>query len=105
MGRALGASLGTAFDRLRNRQDRASVPARAALPQYQRGYSGDPYPRDDQQPTFRKQNYKYPPRDACAQQQHNQPPLPAAAQWRRPQNRASAGRPEGRFYRSQVRAN
>jgi hypothetical protein len=73
-----------------DRRDRASVPARAAPPQFQRSYSGDPYPRDDQQPTFRKQNYKYPPRDASAQQQHNQPPLPAAALWRRPPDRAAS---------------
>lgn len=70
---------------------RASAPARAALAQYQRGYSADPYPRDDQQPTLGKQNYKYQPRDFSVHQQHNKSPVPAAAQRRMPPDRASRG--------------
>jgi hypothetical protein len=72
-------------------RDRASAPARAALPQYQRGYSGDPYPRDDRQRILRKENYEHQPRDASTQQRHNQPPLPAASQWRKPPDRDSRG--------------
>jgi hypothetical protein len=71
--------------------DRASAPARAALPQYQRASPGDPYPRDDLQPALRNQNYKYEPRDASAHQQHNQLPPPAAAQGHMPPDRASRG--------------
>lgn len=43
--------------------DRRSVPAPAPRPDYQRRYSGDRYPRVDQQKNLRQQLYRYQPRD------------------------------------------
>ena len=52
-----------------DRWDRASAPAPAPLPTYQRNYSGDRYPRAvDQQQTIRYDNYRYQPRDPVTQQ-------------------------------------
>jgi hypothetical protein len=52
-----------------DRWDRASAPAPAPLPTYQRNYSGDRYPRAvDQQQTIRSDNYRYQPRDPVTQQ-------------------------------------
>ena len=62
--------------------DRSSVPAAAPLPTYQRQYSGNKYPRAEQQQVLLSQNYHYQPRDAFVQQhyqaQHVQT-APAAA--------------------------
>src|SRR5678816_387775 len=44
--------------------NRNAVPAPAPLPVYQRQYSGDRYPRVEQQRTLQTQNYRYQPRDA-----------------------------------------
>ena len=56
-----------------DRWDRRSAPAAAPLPQYQRQYSGDRYPRAvQQQVTIRSQNYRYQPRDKVAQQHFQQ---------------------------------
>ncbi|MDD2271229.1 MAG: hypothetical protein PHP95_06190 [Desulfuromonadaceae bacterium] len=46
-----------------DRWNRASTPRRAPLPTYQRHYSGDHYPRAEQQHTLRNQSYRYQPRD------------------------------------------
>ncbi len=50
--------------------NRRSVPAPAPLPLYQRQYSGNRYPRAEQQQTLRSQNYRYQPRDAVVRQQY-----------------------------------
>jgi hypothetical protein len=46
----------------------ASAPRPAPLPVYQRQYSGDRYPRVEQQQALRSQNYRYQPRDAVVRQ-------------------------------------
>jgi hypothetical protein len=50
---------------------RNTAPAPAPLPIYQRQYSGNRYPQQDQQRQIQSQNYRYQPRDALVQQ-HNQ---------------------------------
>jgi len=65
--------------------DRASAPAPAPLPTYQRQYSGDRYPRVDQQRLLRNQNYHYQPRETFVRQQYKQPPRQAALAQRRGQ--------------------
>jgi hypothetical protein len=65
--------------------DRASAPALAPLPTYQRQYSGDRYPRVDQQLALRNQNYHYQPRETVVRQQYQQPPGQAAPAQRRAQ--------------------
>jgi hypothetical protein len=52
--------------------DQRAVPPRAPLPTYQRQYSGDRYPRVEQQPVLQEQKYKYKPRDAEVQQHYQQ---------------------------------
>ncbi|MBT1070225.1 hypothetical protein [Pelotalea chapellei] len=51
---------------------RSSVPARAPLPVYQRKYSGDRYPRLEQQDALRSQSYRYQPRDKVVRQHFRQ---------------------------------
>jgi hypothetical protein len=63
--------------------DRASAPAPAPLPTYQREYSGDRYPRGNQQLTLRNQNYQYQPREAAVREQFQHPPAAQAGQPRR----------------------
>lgn len=45
-----------------DRWDRRAVPSRAPLPVYQRRYTGDRYPRVEQQRELRSRNYRYEPR-------------------------------------------
>jgi hypothetical protein len=47
-----------------DRWERRSVPARAPRPDYQRHYSGDRYPRVEQQHKLHSQQYRYQPRDS-----------------------------------------
>jgi hypothetical protein len=54
-----------------DRWNRNAVPARAPLPTYQRQYSGNRYPRAEQQQTLRSQNYRNQPRSAGIQQQQS----------------------------------
>ena len=51
-----------------DRWNRASVPRRAPLPVYQKHYSGDRYPRAEQQHTLRNKSYRYQPRDKVVRQ-------------------------------------
>jgi hypothetical protein len=51
---------------------RSSAPAPAPLPVYQRKYSGDRYPRAEQQQTLRSQHYRYQPRDKIVRQHFKQ---------------------------------
>jgi hypothetical protein len=66
-----------------DRWNRNAVPAPAPLPVYQRQYSGDRYPRADQQPVLRTQNYRYQPRDTVVRQHFQEQAVqkaPVAAQ-------------------------
>ncbi len=74
-----------------DRWNRASAPAIAPLPVYQRQYTGERYPRVEQQQQLRTQNYAYRPREAVARQQYEARPgsertvRPAEAQRYSPQ--------------------
>jgi hypothetical protein len=70
-----GEHWGHAWEQRRSgwdRWDRGSVPAPAPLPVYQKKYSGDRYPRGEQQQALRSQNYHYQPREAAAVQRHQE---------------------------------
>jgi hypothetical protein len=49
---------------------RSNVPPPAPLPSYQRQYSGDRYPRADQQQALQSRDYRYQPRDPVVQQHY-----------------------------------
>ncbi len=78
-----------------DRWNRSSAPAPAPLPAYQRQYSGDRYPRVEQQQALHSQNYRYQPRDTVVRQhyqEHAAPKAPAPAvrgQQRAPEERSS----------------
>lgn len=55
-----------------NNWNRRSAPAPAPLPIYQRHYSGDRYPRVEQQHSLRSQQYRYQPRDKVIRQHFRQ---------------------------------
>lgn len=55
-----------------DRWKRGSAPAAAPLPVYQRRYSGDRYPRWEQQHPLRNQYYRYQPRDTTVRKQIEQ---------------------------------
>jgi hypothetical protein len=55
-----------------DRWNRGSAPAPAPLPEYQRRYSGDRYPRAEQQQALHGQNYRYQSRDTSVQHKTEQ---------------------------------
>lgn len=55
-----------------DRWTRSSAPAPAPLPVYQRQYSGDRYPRVEQQQALQRRNYRYQPRDAVVRQHYQE---------------------------------
>ena len=55
-----------------DRWRRDSAPARAPLPAYQRQYSGDRYPRVEQQHALHREHYRYQPRDKAVRQHFQQ---------------------------------
>jgi len=65
-----------------DRWNRSSAPTRAPLPVYQRQYSGDRYPRVEQQRVLRSQSYRYQPRENAVRQhfQEIERTAPAAVQ-------------------------
>ena len=71
-----------------DRWDRDRIPRAAPLPRYQRGYSGDRYPRALEQRTIRTEHYQYQPREAVTQQHFAR--VPTAS----PQPRAVAPAPQ-----------
>jgi hypothetical protein len=77
-----------------DRWNRAHVPSRAPLPVYQRQYSGDRYPRFEQQQSLHRQHYRHQPRNARVrsiyQQQMGQR-TPATDQRRRVQQPPARG--------------
>ena len=99
-----------------DRWNRGSVPRPAPLPVYQRQYSGDRYPRLEQQHALHSQQYRYQPRDTVVRQHYreqaarsapaqrgNQGAIqqrsdrqPGAAAQRAPMSQGQEHRPEGR---------
>jgi hypothetical protein len=68
-----GEHWGNAWQQRRSgwdRWNRSSVPAPAPLPVYQRQYSGNRYPRVEQQQALRSRNYPYQPRTAVVRQHY-----------------------------------
>jgi len=62
-----------------DRWNRASAPAPAPLPTYQRQYSGDRYPHQvEQQRNIHNENYRYQSRDALVRQHEQAPPTRTA---------------------------
>jgi hypothetical protein len=60
--------------------DRRAAPAPAPLPVYQRRYSGERYPRaEQQQAELQSHHYRYKPRTEVARQHHEQPSHPGHA--------------------------
>ncbi|WP_114971938.1 hypothetical protein [Rhodoferax ferrireducens] len=94
-----GEHWGPSWERGRSgwdRWNRRSAPAPAPLPDYQRHYPGDRYPRIEQQRELHGENYRYQPRDAVVrqrfQEQQAAPRAPAPSQRERqpaPQERDS----------------
>lgn len=72
--------------------NRNAAPAPAPLPSYQQQYSGNRYPRPDQQSAVHERNYRYQPRDENVQRHYQSP------QGQRPQARSEqqAQRPQSR---------
>jgi hypothetical protein len=75
-----------------DRWNRSSTPAPAPLPVYQRKYSGDRYPRMEQQQALQTQNYRHQPRDPAVRQQVQTQRAPSAAV---PAQRGAQGVPQG----------
>jgi hypothetical protein len=68
-----GEHWGNAWEQRRRGWDnwnRSAVPRPAPLPVYQRQYSGNRYPRIEQQQVLQSQNYRYQPRDTVVQQHY-----------------------------------
>ncbi|HEV7822672.1 MAG TPA: hypothetical protein VGO84_15925 [Burkholderiales bacterium] len=65
-----------------DRWNRGAVPTPAPLPTYQRRYTGDRYPRPDEQHTLNQRNYAYQPRDAMVRD-HVRPQVQASSPQRR----------------------
>ena len=73
--------------------NRSSVPAPAPLPVYQRQYSGNRYPRAEQQQALQSQNYRYQPHDAVVQQHYQAQRVQSAPATSPPQDYRGTGRP------------
>jgi len=56
--------------------NRSATPAPAPLPTYQRQYSGNRYPRVEQQQVLQRQNYRYRPHETVAQRHYESGPTP-----------------------------
>ena len=80
-----------------DRWNRGSAPAPAPLPTYQRQYSGDRYPRAEQQQALHRDNYRYQPRDAVVRQVQEQAVQRAPA----PSQRGQQAAPQERSPRQQ----
>jgi hypothetical protein len=78
--------------------DRRSAPAAAPLPVYQRQYSGNRYPRVEQQQALRSQNYHYQSRDAVVRQHYQEQAVQRAPA---PSQRGQQGAPQERSSRQQ----
>ena len=76
-----------------DRWNRSSAPAPAPLPVYQRQYSGDRYPRVEQQQALHSQNYRYQPREAVVRQHYQEQAVQRAPA---PSQRGQQGAPQQR---------
>ena len=76
-----------------DRWNRNAVPARPPLPVYQKKYSGDRYPRVEQQQELHSQNYRYQPRDPAVRQQYQTQRSQTAPV---PDERGAQGKPHDR---------
>jgi hypothetical protein len=68
-----GDHWGNDWNQQRNGWDqwnRNAVPARPPLPTYQRNYSGDRYPRVEQQQSLQSRNYRYQPKEQVVRQHY-----------------------------------
>ena len=81
-----------------DRWNRKSAPAPAPLPVYQRQYSGDRYPRVEQQRALHNQNYRYEPRSAVARQHYQEHAVQRAPA---PSQRGQQGAPQEKSPRQQ----
>jgi len=72
-----------------DRWNRASAPAPAPLPAYQRQFAGNRYPSRGEQRTLESRNYHYQPRDRFAQQHVQRAPV-QSAQAPQPRQRSAA---------------
>jgi hypothetical protein len=81
-----------------DRWNRGSAPAPAPLPVYQRQYSGDRYPRVEQQRALHSQNYSYQPRTAVVRQHYQEQ---AGQRAPAPSQRGQQGAPQERSPRQQ----
>ncbi|HET9404751.1 MAG TPA: hypothetical protein VFO57_09225 [Burkholderiales bacterium] len=82
-----------------DRWDRRSVPAPAPLPVYQRQYSGDRYPRAEQQRELHGQHYRYQPRSAAVRQHYQERAVQRAPE---SSQRGQPGEPQPRGSRPQA---
>jgi hypothetical protein len=78
--------------------NRSSAPAPAPLPVYQRQYSGDRYPRTEQQQALHGKNYRYQPRDAVVRKHYQEHAVQRAPA---PSQRGQQGAPQDRSPRQQ----
>jgi hypothetical protein len=81
-----------------DRWNHSSAPAPAPLPLYQRQYSGDRYPRLEQQQALHSQNYRYQPHDAVVRQHYQEHAVQRAPA---PFQREQRGAPQDRSARQQ----
>jgi hypothetical protein len=82
-----GEHWGNSWEQRRNgwdRWDRGAVPPPAPLPMYQRQYSGNRYPRAEQQQALQTQNYRYQPQDDAVRQHYQAQPVQSAPAARPP---------------------
>ncbi len=92
-----GEHWGRDWEQRRSGWDRwgsGSAPAPAPLPVYQRQYSGDRYPRAEQQQVLHKQNYQYQPHDAVVKQHYQQQGLQGSAAPSQRGQRGQQGEPQ-----------
>jgi hypothetical protein len=85
--------------------DRNSAPRPAPLPVYQRNYSGDRYPRVEQQRTLQSQNYRYQPRDAVVRQHYQEQGVQRAPAPSQPRTQAAPQERSPRQQDTQQRSN
>jgi hypothetical protein len=81
--------------------DRRAVPAPAPLPRYQRQYSGDRYPRTEQQPDLHGRNYRYQPRSDAARQYYQQQAPQQPGRQAQPQPQRGKGQGQGKDKREE----
>ena len=73
--------------------NRASEPAPAPLPSYQRQYSSDRYPSAEQQRVLHGQNYRYQPHDPVVRQRYRASEAPKGATESQPRQPSQERRP------------